>query len=190
MRRLTCSVMISLALLLACIAAPRADGLSDKIALCTTCHGASGIPTQADIPVIFGQQFYYLYVQLKDYKSGLRANAIMNGIAATLTKEEMQQLAEHFSKQTWPKIEFTAGEADIASARSSAAAGMCTQCHLGGFVGDSRVPRLAGQQTAYLERTMLEFKNKVRLNAPAMGSLFGDFDDAQISALAHYLAGY
>jgi cytochrome c553 len=52
------------------------------------------------------------------------------------------------------------------------------------------VPRLAGQQAAYLERTMLEFKNKIRMNAAAKGSLLATYDDADIGALARYLAGY
>jgi cytochrome c553 len=51
------------------------------------------------------------------------------------------------------------------------------------------VPRLAGQQLGYLERTMLEFKNKIRRNSPAKGSLFATFDDVDIEALARYLAG-
>ena len=67
---------------------------------------------------------------------------------------------------------------------------MCVQCHLGGYEGNSRVPRLAGQHTAYLERTMLEFKNRIRMNAQAKGSLFATYDDVDIEALARYLAGY
>ena len=36
---------------------------------------------------------------------------------------------------------------------------------------------------------MLEFKNKVRLNSPAKGSLFKSYDDSDIQAMARYLAG-
>jgi cytochrome c553 len=49
---------------------------------------------------------------------------------------------------------------------------------------------MAGQQAAYLERTMLEFKNKIRMNAQAKVSLLATYDDADIEALARYLAGY
>ena len=55
-------------------------------------------------------------------------------------------------------------------------------------MGDSRIPRAAGQQEAYLARTMHDFKHKVRLNAPAMGSLMETFDDATLDAIANYLA--
>jgi hypothetical protein len=36
---------------------------------------------------------------------------------------------------------------------------------------------------------MFEFKNKIRRNAEAKGSLFATYDDATISAIARYLAG-
>ena len=63
------------------------------------------------------------------------------------------------------------------------------QCHLGGYEGNSRIPRLAEQQVAYLEKTMQEFKQKVRLNSPAKGSLLESYSDEEIAAMAHYLAG-
>ena len=47
---------------------------------------------------------------------------------------------------------------------------------------------MAGQQEAYLLRTMLEFKNKVRLNSPAKGSLLKSFEDASLEEMAHFLA--
>ena len=48
--------------------------------------------------------------------------------------------------------------------------------------------RVAGQQPAYLEKTMIELKNKVRANAPAKSSLFATFPDEDLKALAAYLA--
>jgi cytochrome c553 len=166
-----------------------AQELDDTIALCTTCHGEDGRPIESDMPIIWGQEFYYLYVQLKDYKSGLRANETMGPIAADLTKDQMKALAQYFSEKTWPTIGFRASDADIAAAQKATTAGLCTQCHLGSYQGDSRVPRLAGQQPDYLQRTMSEFKNKVRLNSPAKGSLLGAYEDSDIEAMAHYLAG-
>jgi len=183
-------VLVALFLLSAASASPgAAQDIEERVALCASCHGEDGRPTEADIPIIWGQEFYYLYVQLKDYKSGLRANDIMAPIAAEFSKDEMKALAQHFSEQPWPSIGYRAEDEDIAVAQQATNAGLCTQCHLGGYEGDSRVPRLAGQQPAYLERTMLEFKNDVRLNSPAKGTLLGDYDDGEIAAMAHYLAG-
>jgi cytochrome c553 len=164
--------------------------IAERLQLCQSCHGEAGMPQQPDTPIIAGQSYYFLYVQLKDYKAGRRANEIMQGITADLTKEEMQALARHFSQQTWPGIPFQAGADDVAKAQQGAVAGACTTCHLGNYHGNnSDVPRIAGQQPAYLERTMKEMKTKVRANNPFMTSLLSTFDDTDLAALAHWLAG-
>jgi len=163
---------------------------AETLALCADCHGKAGVPTAADIPILWGQEFYYLYVQLKDYKSGRRSNDIMSGIAADLDKETMQALAQYFSEQMWPNIGYSAPAEEADKALTALSAGECVQCHLGGYEGNSRIPRLAGQQPGYLERTMLDFKNKVRLNSPAKNSLLDTFTDDDIIAMAHYLAGF
>ena len=169
--------------------AARSEGLDEKVKLCISCHGEGALPIKGNIPIIAGQEFYYLYVQLKDYKAGRRTNQIMSEIVPDLEKNDMKALAERFSKMSWPSTGFGTDEADIARAKSAAASGMCTQCHLGSYRGNSRVPRLAGQQVEYLETTMLDFKNKHRLNSPAKGSLLAAYDDADIAALARYIGG-
>jgi cytochrome c553 len=165
------------------------EDVTELVTVCVSCHGEDGRPVEADYPIISGQEFYYLYVQLKDYQAGRRANDIMQPIVADLSKEQMQALAQYFSEQSWPTLGFQASHADIAAGRSAASAGQCTQCHLGDYTGDSRVPRVAGQNPGYLERTMLEFKNRIRLNAPDKSTLFGAYDEADIAALAHYVGG-
>lgn len=177
--------------LLAAIQSPpvHAQDLEETIALCTSCHGEDGRPIEPDTPIIWGQEYYYLYVQLKDYKSGLRANEVMAGIVADLSRDDMKALAQHFSEKPWPTIGYRAEDGEIAVARGALTAGQCAQCHLGSYLGDSRVPRLAGQQPDYLERTMNEFQEDIRLNSPAKGSLLEAFEDTDIQAMAHYLAG-
>ncbi len=184
------SFTVTVVLLLLLCSGARADGLAEKIEICTVCHGATGLPIRADIPIIWGQEFYYLYVQLKDYKAGCREHAEMSGIAATLTKQEMRELAQHFSGQPWPSTGFAADSTDIARGETASVAGLCVQCHLAGYEGNSRIPRLAGQQVDYLERTMLEFKNKTRMNSPAKASLMAAFEEEDIAAMAHYIADY
>jgi cytochrome c553 len=137
----------------------------------------------------WGQNYYYLYVQLKDYASGRRQNEVMTPMAAELSKEEMQALAKHFSEQPWPKVSFSPAEPALShQAQQAMTAGACTECHLGNLHGRSGIPRIAGQQPAYLEKTMLELKNKVRKNAPAKSSLFATFPDEDLKALAAYAA--
>ncbi|MHA1601141.1 MAG: c-type cytochrome [Alphaproteobacteria bacterium] len=165
------------------------EHLAETLALCTACHGVAGLPTSKDIPILWGQEFYYLYVQLKDYKAGRRANEIMSGIVADLDKKTMQELAQHFSEQSWPGTGYRAAEDEENKALTALGAGQCVQCHLGGYEGNSRIPRMAGQQAEYLERTMLEFKTKVRLNSAAKGTLLAAYSDDDIAVMAHYLAG-
>jgi cytochrome c553 len=167
-----------------------ADGIPPKAELCTECHGAAGLPARADIPIIWGQEFYYLYVQLKDYKAGRRQNAEMDDIVKSFSKQELRDLAQYFAGRPWPSTGFATESADVARGESATAAGVCVQCHLGGYEGNSRVPRLAGQQVGYLERTMLEFKGKTRMNSPAKASLLKSFEDDDITAMARYLAGH
>ena len=152
--------------------------------------GAAGLPSRPDVPILWGQEFYYLYVQLKDYKAGRRQNAEMGAIVASLSKPEMQALAQHFPGQAWPATGFASDSADAARGEMATVAGLCVQCHLGGYEGNSRIPRLAGQQVGYLERTMLEFKNKVRMNSPAKASLMAAYEDEDITAMARYLADF
>ena len=181
---------VTVVLLLVLCSGARADGLAEKLAICAGCHGAAGLPSRPDVPILWGQEFYYLYVQLKDYKAGRRQNAEMGAIVASLSKPEMQALAQHFSTRAWPSTAFASDSTDAARGETATVAGLCVQCHLGGYEGNSRVPRLAGQQVGYLERTMLEFKNKVRMNSPAKASLLAAYEDGDITAMARYLAGY
>jgi cytochrome c553 len=163
--------------------------ISEKLQLCTGCHGQEGMPAAPDMPVIWGQNYFYIYVQLKDYASGLRKNEIMNPIAVELSKEEMQALAKHFSDQPWPKTAFPRpDEATSQKAQLAMTAGACTECHLANLHGRSGIPRIAGQQPAYLEKTMLELKQKVRQNAPTKSSLFATFPDEDLKALAAYVS--
>lgn len=161
--------------------------LEERVAVCSGCHGADGKPVDASTPVLAGQEFYYLYVQLKDYQAGRRANPIMSAMVQGLSKDNMKALAQHFSDMPWPRIVADSDDTKAASGESALGAGQCSQCH-STYVGDSRVPRLAGQQLPYLTQTMLDFKNKVRLNSPAKGSLMDSFSDDDLEAMAHYLA--
>jgi cytochrome c553 len=170
--------------------------LDDMIALCVSCHGEKGMPVEPDMPIIWGQEFYYIYVQLKDYKAARRHSEFMNDVVADLSdvvadlsRAEMKAISQYFSERSWPPTGFQSTRDDVAKGETATNAGQCFQCHIGNYMGDSGVPRLAGQQLGYLERTMLEFKNKIRRNSQAKGSLFATFDDADIEALARYLAG-
>ncbi len=158
------------------------------IETCESCHGEGGNSTIPTNPTLSGQHFYYTYVQLKDFKARRRDNPIMSPLADTLDKDQMKLIAEYFSKQNWPAREATVDSETANAAKKVINAGQCVACHLGGFEGDSRVPRTNGQYADYLQKTMLDFKTKSRNNSPSKGSLIGSFSDEELIAVAKYLA--
>lgn len=175
---------------IATVQAGEYDTIAGTLQTCATCHGPNGAtPIQPDYPILAGQQLHYLYVQLKDYKAGRRQNEIMSGIAAPLEKDDMLLLAKYFSEQSWPNIGYRAGEEDTRVGLRAINAGQCVACHLGGFEGNSRVPRLAGQNPAYLEKTLADFKYKRRNNSPAKTTLLKSFEDTELVSLARHLGG-
>lgn len=157
---------------------------------CLACHGEDGRPVVEGAPIIAGQEFYYLFVQLRDFAAGRRQSEIMTPIASELDRKQMEALAKYFSEHEWPTIQASATDAQRATGERIGTAGMCTQCHLGGYNGVSRNPRLAGQTPEYLETTMLDFKYRRRKNAPDKSVLIASFSDEDLAATAHYLAGF
>lgn len=73
--------------------------LDELLPVCASCHGDNGKGINETIPNLGGQHRDYLEYALNAYKSGGRDNAIMKGMVAELTKEEMASLAKHYAKQ-------------------------------------------------------------------------------------------
>jgi len=68
--------------------------------VCAACHGIDGAqPTTPDYPKLAGQYPDYLAKALRDYKSGLRKNPIMAGMAAGLTTQDIENISEYFYAQ-------------------------------------------------------------------------------------------
>ncbi len=70
-----------------------------KSTVCQSCHGVDGNSTNSEFPRLAGQYPDYLIHALKQYKSGARKNAIMNGFAASLSTQDMEDIAAYFSSQ-------------------------------------------------------------------------------------------
>jgi cytochrome c553 len=168
----------------------RAEPVAEKAQLCAACHGESGIPQQTTMPVIWGQGQGYLYLQLRDYKSGTRKNDIMTPLAQTLERDDMLALALYFSQKPWPNLQQPAAPADVTAraTRANIAIG-CTGCHQGQYQGEGTQPRLAGQTREYLQQSMLDFRNRTRGNNPGMTDLMLAISENDIAACAEYLAG-
>jgi cytochrome c553 len=167
-----------------------AQTVEQKAQLCTACHGDSGAPQQKTTPVIWGQQLGYLYVQLRDYKSGARKNDQMSAVAATLERDDMMALAQYFSQKPWPNLaQPRASQVATAQALRATSAVVCTSCHQDGYTGEGTQPRLAGQQKDYLAQTMVDFRDGKRGNNPGMSDLMKSISESDIAAIAEYLAG-
>mgnify|MGYP001445569280 FL=1 len=71
---------------------------------CVGCHGPDGNSLVPSFPKIAGQYQDYLLHALKSYKNGSRNNAIMNGIASTLSDEQMVILSKYYASQVGMQI--------------------------------------------------------------------------------------
>jgi len=179
-----------LAALLAGPAAAWADSIEEKAALCGACHGVNGVPEDPTTPIIWGQNTGYLYLQFRDFQKGARKDYRMTPIAQYVVKADALALAEYFSAKPWPNTGAPAAskaDTDVAIAANKSI--VCTSCHTSNFLGDSSVPRLAGQKHDYLLKTMMDFRNHTRANNPGMSDLMNTATPEQLTALAAYLAG-
>jgi cytochrome c553 len=167
-----------------------ADAIADKAEVCAACHGETGLPAEPAIPIIWGQNEGYLYLELRDFQKGARKDDRMTPIAQSLSKEDAEALAAYFAGKPWPKTGApSASKADETSAITAIKSVVCTSCHLEEFQGDSSVPRLSGQSHDYLAKTMTDFRDRTRANNPGMSDLMNTVTPEQLTAMAAYLAG-
>jgi cytochrome c553 len=167
-----------------------AQTTEEKAQICGACHGENGVPQQKTMPVIWGQQQGYLYLQLRDYKSGARKDDIMSPLAQTLERDDMMALALYFSQKPWPDLQQPAAPADLAKRAVAANISIgCTGCHQGEYQGAGTQPRLAGQTREYLHQSMMDFRTHARGNNPGMTDLMLATAVEDIDALAQYMAG-
>lgn len=167
-----------------------AESLDEQVQVCAGCHGENGKPVDKTVPIIWGQQTGYLYIQLRDFKRGDRKSEVMQPIASGFERNDMLAIAEYFSKKPWPDLGQPRAPKDVAQrARTADGSIGCTGCHLDQFQGDSTVPRLAGQGRDYLARTMADFRTRARGNNPGMSDLMIATPVDDLTALAEYLAG-
>ncbi|MGE0053612.1 MAG: cytochrome c [Hyphomicrobium sp.] len=168
----------------------RADSIEEKAAVCSACHGEQGVPIDKVTPVIWGQMEGYIYLQLRDFKSGARKNDTMQPVVADLTKDDLMALAAYFAAKPWPDLQQPSAPKDVATAAIGLNQSVgCTGCHLGEYQGDSTVPRLAGQQREYMDKTIKDFRDRSRGNNPGMSDLMNASPVDGLKAMSEYLAG-
>lgn len=98
MKKITIGVALALGLSASlAMAGGDVEAGKEKSKTCASCHGAEGISATSTFPNIGGQYRDYLLHSLRAYKSGDRQNAIMQGMVASLSDQDMQDLAAYFS---------------------------------------------------------------------------------------------
>jgi len=170
--------------------------------VCAACHGADGnSPTPAN-PSLAGQQAQYITVQLMHFKSGVRINPVMAGMAANLTPEDRTGLGTYFAQQQ-PKGSAAknrelvqAGQKIYRAGNSATGLPACAACHAPNGVGiPARYPRIGGQYADYLYAQLTAFKNGERgmddkdANGRVMAQIAGMMRDQEMRAVAEYAAG-
>ena len=169
-----------------------------KAALCATCHGADGNSELSINPKIAGQNFNYIVKQLRDYKSGERANATMSAMVAALSDQDMMDLAAWFSSQKVTLLgaelnSLELGEKIYRSGVKDLAVAACSACHspTGGGNGPAGFPSLSGQHPDYTLMQLKAFRAGERQNdsSAMMRSVVERLTDDELSALANYVSG-
>jgi cytochrome c553 len=161
-----------------------------KAEICVACHGPGGRSVLTTNPILAGQTARYLYLQLRDFQEGRRSDPQMSPMAAGLSRDEMRELADWFSKQKPPTQAFVVDADRVKRGRAKADETLCTMCHLGGFAGQNEIPRVAGQHRDYVVKQLADFKAKRRTNdAGNMTAVARTLSDEDIEDLAHYLTG-
>lgn len=156
---------------------------------CFACHGPDGNSTNPAYPVLAGQGWRYIYLELRDFKEGRRTNPQMSPMAANLTRDQMIALGNFFAAQKPAPIAFTADAAKVAAGRKVADAVLCTMCHLGDFKGQNEIPKVAGQWPQYITKQLEDFRARRRTNdAGNMTSVTRNLSDEDIENLAQYIA--
>ena len=171
-------------------------GEASFTAVCAACHGADGNSGVPAYPKLAQQHPEYLVKQLQEFKAGKRKNAIMQGFAATLSDDDMRNIAWWAtSKKSKPgfakdKDLVATGERIYRGGVSDRQIAACAGCHSPNGAGiPAQYPRLAGQQSDYVASQLTAFRDGVRLNSLQMSQVAAKLNDREIRALADYIAG-
>ena len=156
---------------------------------CFACHGTNGNSVVPQFPNLAGQTARYLYLQMRDYQEGRRSDPAMAPLAKPFTREDMLDLAAFFAAQKPLATSFKADPERAARGKAKADETLCTMCHLGNFMGQNEIPRVAGQQYDYTVKQLRDFKARVRTNdAGNMTAVARTLSDQDIEDLGHYIA--
>lgn len=173
-----------------------AKGQAAVTAVCGACHTADGSRGSPANPILQGQHPEYLAKQLAEFKSGKRDNAIMKGMSATLSDDDMKNVSAFYAgKQAKPgfaksKDLVLLGEKIYRGGIAERNVPACSGCHSPSGAGiPSQYPRMAGQHADYTEAQLIAFRGGVRKNSAQMTGVAAKMNDREIKAVSDYIAG-
>ena len=188
-------------LLLATLLSPAARAAGDPVAgkdkaqLCITCHGVDGYSQDENVPHLYAQSTAYLVDEMLEFQSGRRSDPVMSAMAKSVTqRQDLEDIAAYFA--SLPKRQITPTSDSLARhGRRLFISERCVFCH--GEASDAAAPfvtgapLLAGQHKAYTIKTIREIRDGKRRGDEyiLMQQIFRRISDADIEAMAHYLAG-
>jgi cytochrome c553 len=163
---------------------------------CAVCHGASGGGTpEGQVPRIAGQHFSVLVKQLVDYRSNRRWDPLMQYMAdrhLLKTPQDIADVAAYASEvDTLPEAGVGVGSGEYLSGGGEVYASTCRSCHgkTGNGSGPRQIPRVAGQNYAYLVRQIHDAVEGRRPNFSAAHiQMLKKLNYAEIMGVADYLA--
>lgn len=168
-----------------------------KAEMCIGCHGIPGyqnsFPEIHKVPMISGQTEKYIAAALAAYKKGDRKHPTMRGIAASLTEQDMADLAAFYASHA----DKTAAETPRTASVEVAALiekGACASCHGANFSKpiDPSYPKLGGQHADYLfvalKSYTVEGNNVIGRSNGIMAGIAKQYTPAEMRAIAKYLS--
>ena len=171
-----------------------------KAAVCGACHGMDGNSSDPQYPKLAGQHEQYIVTQLMRFKSGVRANPIMAGMAAPLSPQDMHDIGAYFSSQ-----KRSPGVADAKLAKdgkklydegdASRGVPACMACHGPAGTGNPgwRVPNIAGQHAEYVQQQLKAWHDGTSwgsdTHATIMPTIAQHLTEQDISAVSSYVEG-
>ena len=164
--------------------------------ICAACHGVDGNSVAAANPVLAGQHPDYIVKQLTEFKSGKRNNAIMLGMAAMLSDEDMKNVSAYLAQQkadpgaATDKDLVALGEKIYRGGIQDRNIASCAGCHSPNGAGiPAQYPRLSGQHAQYIVTQLNQFRDGTRDNNQQMTDVAAKLNDKEIKALGEYIAG-
>ena len=169
---------------------------SRGVTACLTCHGPKGQSATATWPKLSAQHAAYTAKQLKNFKDGSRANPVMMGMAATLTEQDMNNIAAYLAAQpvsqgvAQNKNTIELGQSIYRGGIAAKGVPACAACHSPNGAGiPSQYPRVGGQWADYNAAQLLAFREGTRKNSSQMTTIASKLSDQEMKAVADYMAG-